>query len=1742
MNRFLLRIAFAHLVLFCILINVYGSYPNNIDDSFDDNSPSLVVGPRSSLPNWGVSEPYINLWLVDSPLYYRTSAEREMAISVAYRQRNNREQTNCTSFGPYWEASILSFIDYTEAYDPEQMIWEIDPFNSVMPMGGVRIYGTDGSTEYKSSTALILDGGLSTGFYPIKGFSIKERSGAIREYHYRVLKPGTAGVYRVYLSRLVDSEGRVCSLDYINTNGVVLLTRFTDYDNKTTTFSYDTTFTNQVASITGPYGNSATFHYNSNRLLTNIVNSEGLSSSIQYDSQGLVTNLASPMGVASFRATTNGFAPYTFGGTNQINRSMEVTDFDGYKVLYLYRDQSTKLNASSSVNLIPFSYPTNEVPTTPSFTNSFDNIWMDARNSFSWGKRQYVALSTNFSSSGDFISLTTNDYKLALLRHWHRGKLNSSNLTDTLSMERYPTPDGVAEGRKIWYDYSGKYKFFELISGTYYWNCTSRGTNANPTFSASVLPDGSSTFTYGEYDGMGRTTKSASTYSIGTNVLVRTNAFVYDSITGDLLKTYGPDGLQIDGYLYNGNHQVLSVTNAVGDVISYTYNTTNHAQTSVKFPTGLIVTNLLYSSGTFSNWLARKIETGLNRTNGYSYTNGLIYIQTNGAGLITTNAWNSLGVITNIGTPGGAISYIYSNLNLVRSEFGQGRTNYFGVQSTGYRVSETDALGRTKFFSYGPDTVLEAITNSLQQVTRFTYDFNGIQTSVISPSGAVSSNRFDSAGRLTVRIGPGGEAATNYYNNQGLVVAVSNGVGLVSLLAYDIRDRITNSVNDQLLSVSSTYDLLNNRVSTKFPDGSIESFLYSVNGLVATTNRLGACNRFDYDLAGRKIAETNDIGAVTRYSYDNTGNVTAVVDANGNTNRFAYDLYGRLTNVVNSAGIIRSALTYDQFGLLTNRWTPAKGNASYMYDRVGNLTNIQYAASPSVSILYDSLNRVTNRSDGLGSVSYSYSLDGALVSENGPWSDDEVSSEYNSNGTRSAISLHQPNGSPWRVEYQYDLALRLTNTVAPIGGFQYVYSQGSNYLISVRHPNGASVSNSFTSFGQLAFTRLIGAAGTNLSSYSYSYGLGGHITNATRLDGSAIAYSYDSIGQLRSAVGRESGGAPRPHENYRYGYDLVGNLLQRTNNALVEGFSVNSRNELTSQTRTGTLTVAGSTLGPAYQVTVNGAVASIFGDNSFAKENLSFIFGTNSFIAVGQDTMGRTSSATSIVYIANSPSISYDSNGNLISDGVRAFDYDDEDQIVRITVTNQFKSEFVYNGVKERKIRKEYAWQSGIWALTNEVHYIYENGLVIQERDSSNIPVVTYSKTPGIDGGVGGLLARTEHSVGETLFYHSDGNGNVVALINVSQQVVARYLYDPFGNLIASSGPAADKNLYRFSSKEFHVNSGLVYYGNRYFDSYFQRWLTEDPLGMNGGVNLYQFCGNDGIERVDPFGLEDVRADPSKMNVIIVTGAAVNNIYSGSMGWQRLNRDLTKANSRQQSGIGGGARWLIARPDPRIGQRGWGQTTKEWIDKRVSVARDFYLSSGSGNLAVAQNFVVYLTQSAVEGTYEVLGVGTRSGATGNYTSDLILVAAAVAPLGVGKGVAALEASMIEREVVAGAGEAISAAAEGGGIRLSQKGLDLVESHVGQFGNDAANSGMLQRLNDAFAAGQKVTGADANFYLHEASEATMMGRGLGYDAAHAAAIEKYGVSPFSLYHPEVIQANPGLFNNAWRNYWNLPTRP
>jgi len=176
---------------------------------------------------------------------------------------------------------------------------------------------------------------------------------------------------------------------------------------------------------------------------------------------------------------------------------------------------------------------------------------------------------------------------------------------------------------------------------------------------------------------------------------------------------------------------------------------------------------------------------------------------------------------------------------------------------------------------------------------------------------------------------------------------------------------------------------------------------------------------------------------------------------------------------------------------------------------------------------------------------------------------------------------------------------------------------------------------------------------------------------------------------------------------------------------------------------------------------------------------------------------------------------------------------------------------------------------------------------VIQERNSNNVPLVTYTRGRDLSGslqgagGIGGMLARTDNTGGTATnaYYHADGNGNVTALINSLQLLVARYEYDPYGNILSQSGPLADANLYRFSSKEFHPNSGLVYYLYRFYDANLQRWPNRDPIGEKGfetvrhivsirsrtfmpplmglhGPNLYEFVANDSISKVDTVGLD----------------------------------------------------------------------------------------------------------------------------------------------------------------------------------------------------------------------------------------------------------------------------------------------
>jgi len=117
-------------------------------------------------------------------------------------------------------------------------------------------------------------------------------------------------------------------------------------------------------------------------------------------------------------------------------------------------------------------------------------------------------------------------------------------------------------------------------------------------------------------------------------------------------------------------------------------------------------------------------------------------------------------------------------------------------------------------------------------------------------------------------------------------------------------------------------------------------------------------------------------------------------------------------------------------------------------------------------------------------------------------------------------------------------------------------------------------------------------------------------------------------------------------------------------------------------------------------------------------------------------------------------------------------------------------------------------------------------------------------------GGVGGLLCHVRG--GHPLFSFCDANGNVTGMVDTNGVAVAQYDYAPFGNLLAQSGDQADVNPFRFSSKPWDEETGLYYYGYRFYSPAMGRWISQDPIQE---FPSYSFVWNMPLSMYDVLGL-----------------------------------------------------------------------------------------------------------------------------------------------------------------------------------------------------------------------------------------------------------------------------------------------
>jgi len=251
---------------------------------------------------------------------------------------------------------------------------------------------------------------------------------------------------------------------------------------------------------------------------------------------------------------------------------------------------------------------------------------------------------------------------------------------------------------------------------------------------------------------------------------------------------------------------------------------------------------------------------------------------------------------------------------------------------------------------------------------------------------------------------------------------------------------------------------------------------------------------------------------------------------------------------------------------------------------------------------------------------------------------------------------------------------------------------------------------------------------------------------------------------------------------------------------------------------------------------------------------------TNTY-AYAYDPIGNRLSASrnldDLTYVSNGQTIepTYDADGNLLTYNGWTFTWNGENRLATATdgtVTLSFSYDYM-----GRRIAKAIAGGATF-------AYTYDGWNLLRERKTVGGTSATKDFIWGLDlsqtlqgaGGVGGLLSVI--LPGETpleTFAVYDANGNVTEYVNASGTTVAHYEYDPFGGISRQTGALADEFPHRFSTKYLDSETGLVYYGYRFYSPELSRFLSRDPTGEEVTFHLYAFVLNDPVNQADMLGL-----------------------------------------------------------------------------------------------------------------------------------------------------------------------------------------------------------------------------------------------------------------------------------------------
>jgi len=844
-------------------------------------------------------------------------------------------------------------------------------------------------------------------------------------------------------------------------------------------------------------------------------------------------------------------------------------------------------------------------------------------------------------------------------------------------------------------------------------------------------------------------------------------------------------------------------------------------------------------------------------------------------GITTTYGYNDKGDQTTVMLAGTRTTQIVSSVTQVGIQT---------VKHTETSVTPANGAGLTVIGT------VDQTPNGLESwITRY-----GMTTHVKSVINPATANRTDTETR------PDGTSQITQYNlgQKASVQLMGSGGGQ---LAY------TTFSYDQFARLQTLADTGNGTTVYSYTDlGEILSIAAPGN---QTTTR-------HYDDA-RRVASLTLPDNSTRYSeFYPTGELKSVHGAQTHTSMCTYDSQGRLKTLTTYAasgnatttlnyspdrGFLVSRIRADGKGLSYAEHTAAgrfqkrvgaRGEATiYGYNATGDLISIAYSdGTPNVQYGYDGEGRRTSITDGSGTRTLGYTDDGQLTTETytaGPLAGVSTTRSFDGFLRRSGLTISTP-GKTLSQSYEYDAGSRINSIHSGDFAAQYTYVPNTNLLSqsTLSKASGATltVSRSYDPMNRLAGISTVSSTAGTIASYGYQLNTLGQQQNTTLADGSTWQYTYDPFGQVTDGKHFWPDATEVAGQQFHYEYDSdfgdpatplgIGNRTKTTINGQDSIYTANVLNQYTQRTVSGMIDVVGEAA-PGATVTVNGDATSRKG--SYFYQSFSAVNDNSPIYApvtVVGAAGGESQQQTGHTYLPKTPeTFSYDDDGNLTRDGRWTYTWDAEDRLTSMLTTDEAVAAgtpnrrlfFSYDD-QGRRIKKQVdEYVAAAWT-SKEIHFIYDGFNILAETEGgggmirSHVWGLDISGTLIGAGGIGGLLCTADYKVSGLVTERLpvfDGTGNVVGLVDAKDgHGRAEYSYDPFGRPIRSAASFTGENPFRFSTKYEDLETGLVYYGRRYYTSELGRWLSRDPIGEDGGLDLYAYVENRAGNAVDPVGMD----------------------------------------------------------------------------------------------------------------------------------------------------------------------------------------------------------------------------------------------------------------------------------------------